>query len=30
MQFGDRKIEVGEPVLYFEDVNISVLSETSQ
>ena len=30
MQFGERKIEAGEPVLYFEDVKISVLSEQSK
>ena len=29
MNFGFRKIEVGEPVLYFEKVNIALLSEES-
>lgn len=29
MQFGSRKLEVGEPVLYFENINMSVLSERS-
>ena len=27
MQFGSRRLEEGEPVLYFENVNISMLSE---
>ena len=27
MQFGGRQLEVGEPVLYFKNVNISLLSE---
>ena len=30
MQFGSRKIEVGEPVLYFEDVSIATLQERSK
>lgn len=30
MQFGERKIEAGEPVLYFEDVKIAVLSEQAR
>jgi len=29
MQFGSRKLEIGEPVLYFENVNISLLKERS-
>lgn len=29
MQFGARKLEIGEPVLYFENVNISLLKERS-
>ena len=29
MQFGSRIIEEGEPVLYFENVNMSLLSETN-
>ena len=29
MQFGSRRLEEGEPVLYFENVNISMLSERS-
>ena len=29
MNFGGRRIEIGEPVLYFEKVNMSVLSEDS-
>ena len=29
MQFGSRKLEVGEPVLYFENINIAVLNEKS-
>jgi len=27
MQFGTRHIEVGEPVMYFDNVNMSLLSE---
>ena len=27
MQFGERYIEAGEPVLYFENVSMSVLNE---
>jgi hypothetical protein len=27
MTFGSRRIEEGEPVLYFENVNMSVLTE---
>ena len=30
MQFGDRQIEAGEPVLYFEDIKISTLSEQTR
>ena len=30
MQFGKRYVEAGEPVLYFENVSISMLSEKSQ
>ena len=30
MQFGDRHIETDEPVLYFEDVNMSVLTEQNR
>lgn len=30
MNFGERKIEKGEPVLYFEKVNMAVLSEQSR
>ena len=29
LQFGNRQIEIGEPVLYFENINISVLNERS-
>jgi len=29
MQFGERTIEIGEPVLYFENVSMSLLSEES-
>jgi hypothetical protein len=29
MQFGSRRLEIGEPVLYFENVAISMLSERS-
>ncbi len=29
MTFGSRKLEVGEPVLYFENINMSMLSEKS-
>ena len=29
MQFGSRRLEVGEPVLYFENINIAVLNEKS-
>ena len=29
MQFGDRMLEAGEPVLYFENVKMAVLSEAS-
>ena len=27
MQFGSRKLEEGEPVLYFENINMAVLNE---
>ena len=27
MQFGSRRLEVGEPVLYFENVNMAALTE---
>lgn len=30
MQFGERSIEVGEPVMYFDNVNMSLLSEQSR
>ena len=30
MQFGARKLEQGEPVLYFENISMSVLSEDSR
>ena len=30
MNFGFRKVEVGEPVLYFEKVNLALLSESNQ
>ena len=30
MQFGDRHIEADEPVLYFEDVNMSVITEQNR
>lgn len=30
MQFGERALEVGEPVLYFEKVKMAILSETSK
>ena len=30
MNFGFRKIEEGEPVLYFENVSMAVLSEDSR
>ena len=30
MQFGDRYIEADEPVLYFEDVNMSVITEQNR
>ena len=30
MQFGDRYIEAQEPVLYFDDVNMSLLSEQNK
>jgi hypothetical protein len=29
MKFGNRYIEEGEPVLYFDNVNMSTLSETN-
>ena len=29
MEFGNRRIEIDEPVLYFENVNMSMLSERS-
>ena len=30
MDFGKRYVEAGEPVLYFENISMSVLSETSR
>ena len=30
MNFGSRKVEVGEPILYFEKVNMAVLNEQSR
>ena len=30
MQFGSRKIEAGEPVLYFENISLSMLSEKNR
>jgi len=30
MQFGDRYVEADEPILYFNDVNISVLNEPNK
>jgi hypothetical protein len=30
MQFGDRYIEADEPVLYFDNVNMSLLTEQSK
>ena len=30
MRFGDRELEQGEPVLYFENVKMAILSETSK
>ena len=27
MQFGSRRLEEGEPVLYFENINMAVLNE---
>ena len=30
MQFGSRKVEIGEPVLYFENISIAVLQERSK